>query len=181
MGLIMKKTLFVISMIFSTGLFADVPANQVNEVNHLLDFVKNSKCIINRNGTDHVGEKGVKHIESKYDYFRDDIKSTEDFIKYAATKSTMSGKFYMVTCPGEKTIRTQNWFLNELKWFRKASKPAATKNTEITVCAEPRPEICTMEYVPVCATLKDTGMKTYSSGCRACSDINVVSYKTGAC
>jgi len=97
---------------------ADVPAEQVKEVNHLLGFVKNSGCVINRNGSDHPAEKGVDHIELKYDYFRDDIHSTEAFIELSATKSTMSGDYYMVKCPGMETIKTQDWLLIELKKYR---------------------------------------------------------------
>ncbi len=110
--------LLFVSICFSTLAFSDVPENQIKEVNHLLAFVKNSSCIINRNGTDHTADKGVSHIENKYDYFRDDIKSTEDFIEYSATKSTMSGKYYTVSCPGKSTIKTQDWLLTELKRFR---------------------------------------------------------------
>lgn len=101
---------------------ADVPADQVSEVNHLLAYVKNSGCVINRNGTDHPAEKGIEHIEMKYDYFRDDIKNTEEFIEYSATKSTMSGDYYMVTCPGREAIRTQDWLMAELKHFRAKQK-----------------------------------------------------------
>lgn len=97
---------------------ADVPENQVREVKHLLAFVAGSGCTINRNGTDHVAQKAVSHIENKYDYFRDDIKNTEEFIEYSATKSTMSGKYYTVTCPDKKAIKTQDWLLVELKRFR---------------------------------------------------------------
>ena len=62
------------------------------------------------------------HIEKKYDYFRDDITSTEEFIEYSATKSTMSGDFYMVSCPGKEAIRTQDWLMDELKRFRREKK-----------------------------------------------------------
>ena len=122
------KNLSVLVKIFFVNLFvlntanADVPAGQVKEVNHLLDFVKNSGCVINRNGTDHPAEKGIEHIEMKYDYFRDDIKNTEEFIEYSATKSTMSGDYYMVSCPGKKAIRTQDWLMVELKHFRAEQK-----------------------------------------------------------
>ena len=97
---------------------ADVPEEQVKEVQHLLTFVKNSGCVINRNGTDYPAEKGLGHIEKKYDYFRDDIDSPEKFIELSATKSTMSGDYYMVSCPGKKTIRTQDWLMEELKRYR---------------------------------------------------------------
>ena len=91
---------------------------QVREVEHLLDFVQNSHCIINRNGTDYPAEKGVAHIKIKYDYFMDDIKNTEDFIEYSASRSTMSGKYYTVTCPGRETISTHDWLMEELARFR---------------------------------------------------------------
>jgi hypothetical protein len=112
------KSLYILVLFISTSVLADVPPDQVNEVKHLLDFVNNSQCIINRNGTDYPAAKGIDHIKKKYDYFRDDIHSTEDFIEYSATKSTMSGKYYTVTCPDKETIKTQDWLMEELKRFR---------------------------------------------------------------
>ncbi len=114
----MSKYLFVISVIICNVVFADVPADQVKEVNHLLDYVKDSGCIINRNGTDYPANKGVDHIKRKYDYFRGDINSSEEFIEYSASKSTMSGNYYTVTCPGKQTVKTRDWLLAELKRFR---------------------------------------------------------------
>ena len=57
------------------------------------------------------------------------------------------------------------------------------KSTEskITVCTEPRPQICTLQYQPVCATKKDGTEKTYATGCTACSDKQVVNYREGIC
>jgi hypothetical protein len=98
--------------------FADVPADKIKEIDHLLNFIKSSNCIINRNGSDYPAEKGVNHIKNKYDYFRDDIRNAEDFIKYSATKSTMSGKFYTVKCPDAVTIKTQEWLLSEIQRYR---------------------------------------------------------------
>lgn len=59
-------------------------------------------------------------------------------------------------------------------------------------CKEPRPEICTQEYNPVCAT-KHSGVmcvttpcpsteeRNYASGCMACADPKVIKYKQGKC
>ena len=75
-----------------------------------------------------------------------------------------------------------------------------TKNDEshqevksmVVQCMNPRPEICTREYNPVCAT-KDNGVrcvttpcpsteeKTYATGCTACSDPQVIHYQPGKC
>lgn len=114
----MKLLLTFLLLLVSGICLADVPPEQQAEVEHLLAFVKNSGCIINRNGTEYPAEKGVSHIEKKYDYFRDDINSTEDFIELSATKSTISGKFYKIQCPGNKTIKTKDWLLTELKVYR---------------------------------------------------------------
>lgn len=60
------------------------------------------------------------------------------------------------------------------------------------VCQDPRPQICTMDYTPVCG-LRDTGVRcvttpcpstewaTYSNGCTACSDTRVFGYVAGEC
>jgi hypothetical protein len=50
-----------------------------------------------------------------------------------------------------------------------------------TLCEEPRPQICTMEYLPVCANLRAGSVKTYASGCSACSDTQVESWIEGEC
>ena len=50
---------------------------------------------------------------------------------------------------------------------------------DLILCEEPRPQICTREYDPVCATLNDGSIKTGSTGCTSCSDPEVVGYKKG--
>lgn len=61
-----------------------------------------------------------------------------------------------------------------------------------TACTEPRPQFCTMDYNPVCAT-RDNGIRcittpcdstekaTYSNACTACADTRVYYYRGGAC
>jgi len=50
-----------------------------------------------------------------------------------------------------------------------------------TACVDPRPQVCTMEYNPVCAVLVAGGSKQYASGCNACADDAVESYVPGEC
>jgi hypothetical protein len=52
---------------------------------------------------------------------------------------------------------------------------------DLVQCMEPRPQICTMIYLPVCATLRDGTTRTYASDCVACSDPNVVGYRPNQC
>ena len=48
-------------------------------------------------------------------------------------------------------------------------------------CSEPRPEICTMNYQPVCGFDSNNISKTYSNACSACGDKNIVTYIEGEC
>lgn len=61
----------------------------------------------------------------------------------------------------------------------RASIPAS--NYALTPCTEPRPEICTREYIPVCGQRENGEWKTYSTACTACSDTRVLGYKPEAC
>ena len=48
-------------------------------------------------------------------------------------------------------------------------------------CSGPRPEICTMDYQPVCGFNLDNSSKTYSNACTACSDKEAVKYIKNKC
>jgi hypothetical protein len=114
----MRYTLAIAFVLLSTPVFADVPAAQKPEVDHLLNFVKHSSCRISRNGKFHDGSAAVSHIKKKYAYFKNDIRTTEQFIELSATKSTLSGNYYMVQCGGGKQVTTKEWLLNELGNYR---------------------------------------------------------------
>ncbi len=70
-----------------------------------------------------------------------------------------------------------------------SADPAGPQFTE---CTTPRPEVCTMQYLPVCAT-RNTGIRCvttpcdsseqleFSNACSACADPDVIGYAAGAC
>jgi len=108
------KWVFVISLLGSSL----CQANPQQEIQHLLEFVKTTNCQYDRNGTLHTGVEAVEHIQKKYDYFEDDIKTAEDFIRYSATESKMSGNKYRVLCGDKNAIYSQDWLLKELRLYR---------------------------------------------------------------
>ncbi len=62
-----------------------------------------------------------------------------------------------------------------------AKKTASASVSELTVCDEPRPQICTSEYNPVCASYNNGRKKTESTGCTACAIHEVNGYIMGVC
>lgn len=87
------------------------------EIDHLLQYVENAGCTFIRNSKAYDGAEARAHIQKKYDYFKDSIKTTEDFITHAATKSTLSGKPYKVRC-NDREMLCAEWLNVELESFR---------------------------------------------------------------
>jgi hypothetical protein len=76
--------------------------------------------------------------------------------------------------------------------YEQLTPPRPLPDTAAIQCMDPRPQICTQDYRPVCA-IRDTGvrcatepcesteLRTYSNACSACSDSQVLSHVEGAC
>jgi len=109
----------IITLLFFISSFSCLASSQ-DEINHLLGFVASTNCIYERNGNRHSGSEAVEHIKKKYAYFEDDIKTAEDFVKYSATKSKMSGKYYKIHCGTNPPIKSREWLLAELNAYRLA-------------------------------------------------------------
>ncbi len=116
-----------VDLIFSTALIllvilvvsqrAESEEGLGQEINHLLLYIENSGCTFIRNGKAYDAAEARAHIQKKYDYFKGRIKTTENFVKYSATKSSMSGKPYKVRCNGRE-IFCADWLTVELEKFR---------------------------------------------------------------
>lgn len=102
------------------GLAQQPDARTLDEINHLLDFIKSSQCDFNRNGTWYKASEAADHINTKYEYVlgKGFVGSSDDFIKYAATKSSMSGKKYVVRCGDNGIMDSSDWLHKELAAFR---------------------------------------------------------------
>ena len=88
-----------------------------SEIDHLLQYIETSGCTFHRNGNIHDSRDAGEHIRKKYAHTKRRIKTSEDFIRYAATKSSVSGRPYHVTCDGIK-MKTAEWLADELARFR---------------------------------------------------------------
>jgi len=93
------------------------------EIQHLLTYIAAADCEFERNGDTKSPAQAHAHIELKYGNTRKYISSTEDFIKYAASESSWTGRPYKVRCNGVEQT-TSVWLNAELKRLR-ATEPAA--------------------------------------------------------
>jgi hypothetical protein len=92
-------------------------------ITYLLTYVKNSDVVFIRNNREHTPEEAAAHMEKKYEYFREEIKTPEDFIRLTSTKSLLSGKPYKIRLKNEKTITSQKWLEDALRKYRKKRGP----------------------------------------------------------
>ncbi|MEA3411290.1 MAG: DUF5329 domain-containing protein [Pseudomonadota bacterium] len=88
-----------------------------DEIRHLLAFIETSGCTFIRNGNEYPSDEARDHIAMKYGYVRKKAESSEDVIRYVATKSSMTGRIYTVRCDGGE-IPSAQWLTQELKTYR---------------------------------------------------------------
>jgi hypothetical protein len=121
-SLTMKKFWYIFLMCFPNILMAGEP-NVVakNEIAHLFDYLRNSNCEFNRNDSWYKAEKAVAHLNMKYKYLLTFglISSAEEFIEKAATRSSRSGKPYLVRCGTGRIVTINFWFKEELTKYRR--------------------------------------------------------------
>jgi len=117
-SLLCYSIIVLFALIVPTAVRGDVPESDRHEVVHLLEYLRDSPCMMERNGKKHSGRDAYSHVQKKYEYFRDEITTPEEFIDYSASKSTMSGKYYLVYCPGQPPRRTRDWLMEELRRYR---------------------------------------------------------------
>ena len=87
-------------------------------INYLLTLVEKSDCTFIRNDRPHTAQQAAAHMQRKYDHFKDEIKTPEDFIRLSATKSLFSGKLYMVKTKTGQLMKSETWLLEALDVYR---------------------------------------------------------------
>ena len=90
------------------------------EIDLLLGRLQASGCEFNRNGTWYSGADARDHLLRKLEYLEDKttVQSTEQFIELAATKSSISGKPYLVRCGSAAPVESRLWLTGQLATIR---------------------------------------------------------------
>jgi hypothetical protein len=94
------------------------------EINYLLGFVERSGCQFYRNGSWYDSKQAEAHLREKYDFLaaKGLIKSAEDFIERAATKSSLSSKAYAIKCGDGPVVTTNQWLRAALAGYRSSAE-----------------------------------------------------------
>jgi len=103
-----------------TAFAGEPPPIVRDEVQHLLTYLGGSGCEFFRNGEWHSAAEAKDHLAQKYDYLikKDRVKTSEDFVRWGATMSSVSGKAYHVRCKGREPVPSVVWFSEELSRYR---------------------------------------------------------------
>jgi Family of unknown function (DUF5329) len=98
-------------------LAAAAHAGTPEEIQHLLKYIGGSGCAFVRNGVESDAVAAREHIRAKYDYAKSRVGSAEDFIRLAASRSSMTGEPYVVRC-GSSQFESADWLTDELRSYR---------------------------------------------------------------
>jgi len=117
----MRPFLAIVLSILCSAALSQAPADPAqHEIAGLFARLEQSNCEFNRNGSWYDAKQASDHLRQKYDYLvrRHLVTNAESFIDLAASKSSMSGKPYLVRCAGEPAIESRAWFMHELEALR---------------------------------------------------------------
>ena len=89
-----------------------------DSIKFLLDYVAKSDATFIRNGQKHTPQEAVNHIKAKYQHFKSEIKTPEDFIRLSASKSLLTGQAYLVRTKDGKEMQLSAWLTDALRKHR---------------------------------------------------------------
>src|SRR2546423_1857503 len=85
--MIFMRALFILlTMVFALNLCAAETEPLSKTVDYLIGQVEKSNLKFVRNGDEHTGKEAAEHMRRKYNHFKKEIKTPEDFIEKCAAK-----------------------------------------------------------------------------------------------
>lgn len=119
----------VLGLVPLSGADPASPAVRV-EIDALLGKLQSSACEFNRNGAWHNASTAKTHLLQKLKYLEDRnaIQSTEQFIELGASRSSVSGKSYLVRCANAAAVESKSWLAIELKAIRSSTVKPISPN-----------------------------------------------------
>ena len=79
-----------------------------------------------RNGSEHTAAEAADHLRLKWKNAGKRVRTAEDFIRYCATGSSMSGRKYRIRLADGREMDSADWFNAELRRYDAAHAPRTT-------------------------------------------------------
>ena len=76
-----------------------------------------------RNGSEHTAAEAADHLRLKWKNAGKRVRTAEDFIRYCATQSSMSGRKYRIRLADGRELDSADWFTAELRRYDAAHAP----------------------------------------------------------
>ena len=112
-GSFMKPEIYRVAVLLTAWLLvmpAAVHSTQNDDtdqaIRHLVNYVSGSGLVFVRNSSTYTSGEAAEHMNKKYQHFKADIRTAEDFIELCASKSILSGKPYLVIDRDGNKVRT---------------------------------------------------------------------------
>ena len=102
-------------------------------IQFLLDYIKDSDVVFERNFKSYTAIEAAEHIENKYRHFKDEIDTLEKFIELCATRSLMTGKLYLVVTEQGGQIPAGEWLNSVLAVYRLQAEQVLTQTGNLSV------------------------------------------------
>lgn len=118
---LLSSVLIVLVGITSANAGQRPAADTKQEIDRLFVVLRASGCEFQRNGRWHSAEEAATHLQRKREYIAGKglLTDTESLIELAASKSSLSGRPYLVKCPGSAVIESRAWFTQALAQLRR--------------------------------------------------------------
>ena len=108
-----------IFLLLASGPGRPEPTDEVDvTIQHLIGYVSGSGLTFIRNASEYTPGEAAEHMNRKYQHFRDDIETPEEFIELCATRSLLTGKPYLVVDAQGKERRTSDILRAELAAYQ---------------------------------------------------------------
>lgn len=124
---LLLSALSALASMSSPAFAAELPAASRTEIDALLNRLGASGCQFSRNGSWYSSTDARAHLVKKLNYLveKKKLDGTEQFIKLAASTSSMSGQPYQVKCGELPAVASAAWLTGELQSMR--TRPAVPK------------------------------------------------------
>jgi len=111
-------SLVLVSLVISNAVPVRAAEPLETTIAFLLHRIETADATFIRNGQAHTPQEAVAHVRSKYEHFKAQIKTPEDFIRLSATKSLLTGQPYLVRARDGTEVQLSVWLTNALREHR---------------------------------------------------------------